>query len=198
MPISIQQAKSFLLVLPSTILLFFNSCQNSSAQEQAVQEKIAEDSIITTADQPMDETIVIESVIETIDTIKRNKAVKKMKPPLIITIAKLKSPIAPVVIGVYGTKNNFLDEKDQLKEYTFKPVNGKLVAKITDLPYGVYGIALYQDLNSDGVINKSIIGIPKEPYAFSNNIKPKFKAPSFGQCKFVYSESKASIRIALL
>jgi uncharacterized protein (DUF2141 family) len=198
MPISIQQAKSFLLVLPVTTLLFFNSCQNSSAQEQAVQEKFVEDSIITTADQPMDETIVIESVIETIDTTKRNKAIKKMKPPLTITITKLKSLTAPVVIGVYGTKNNFLDENDQLKEYTFKPLNGKLVAKITDLPYGVYGIALYQDLNSDGEINKSMIGIPKEPYAFSNNIKPKFKAPSFGDCKFTYSEAKSTIRIALL
>jgi len=34
------------------------------------------------------------------------------------------------------------------------------------------------------------MGIPKEAYGFSNNIKPKFGPPKFKDCKFTLSDSK--------
>ena len=120
------------------------------------------------------------------------------KPALTIIVDNLHSPTAPVVMGIYGTKNKFLDTKDQLKEYHFKPQNGKLVAKINDLPFGTYGMAIYQDVNSNGKIDKNLVGIPTEPYAFSNNYKPSVKAPSFKDCKFEFNAKSNTITIALL
>lgn len=40
-------------------------------------------------------------------------------------------------------------------------------------------LAAYQDLNGDGRLNRNIIGLPTEPYAFSNNAPARFGAPSF-------------------
>ena len=121
-----------------------------------------------------------------------------MRKPLTLTISKLKSPTAPVIVGIYGTENKFPNPKDQLKEYTFMPNGDILTVEITDQEYGVYAIALYQDVNSDGKINKNILGVPTEPYAFSNNVKPKLKAPSFKDCQFEYNEEKNEVSISML
>jgi len=66
------------------------------------------------------------------------------------------------------------------------------------LPYGELALAVYHDENNSGEIDKNMIGIPKERYAFSNNIKPTIKAPSFDDCKFSYSETSNTVKISLL
>jgi uncharacterized protein (DUF2141 family) len=126
------------------------------------------------------------------------KAVLPKRRPLTVNVSNLESPNAPVVMGIYGTQNKFPDAKDQLKEYRFKPKNGKLTAKIEDLTYGEFALAIYQDVNSDGKIDKNFIGIPEEPYGFSNNYKPTVKAPSFKDCRFEYNEQTNTVNISLI
>ena len=59
-------------------------------------------------------------------------------------------------------------------------------------------MAIYQDVDGDGKITKNLIGIPKEPYAFSNNYKPTIKAPSFNDCKFTYSAKSNTVNMKLI
>lgn len=56
---------------------------------------------------------------------------------------------------------------------------------------GWYAIAMFQDEDSNGKIKQDKVGIPEEPYAFSNNIHPKVAAPTFALCKFYISKSAA-------
>jgi uncharacterized protein (DUF2141 family) len=44
---------------------------------------------------------------------------------------------------------------------------------------GRYGLAAYQDLNGDGELNRNLIGIPVEPYGFSNDAPLRFGPPRF-------------------
>ena len=50
---------------------------------------------------------------------------------------------------------------------------------------GVYAIAIFQDLNSDGKLNRTIYREPTEPYAFSNNKKGRFGPPKFDKVSFI-------------
>ena len=70
--------------------------------------------------------------------------------------------------------------------------------KIETLPKGTYAIALFQDLNNNGKLDTNLLGIPKEPYAFSNNVKPVFSAPKFQQCSFEFTEENQLISISLI
>jgi uncharacterized protein (DUF2141 family) len=69
-----------------------------------------------------------------------------------------------------------------------------LPAKNTDmtfafaLPKGEYAVAISQDYNGNGVLDKNLMGIPKEPYVFSNSVRPKFRAPTFDEAKFLIEE----------
>jgi uncharacterized protein (DUF2141 family) len=117
--------------------------------------------------------------------------------PLKLVIKNLSSPTAPVIVGIYKSDVKFLYKESRLKEYTFIPNGNELTIHITDVCYGEYAIAVYQDENSNGKFDKNFIGMPKEPYAFSNNFAPKIKAPSYDDCKFKY-DSTANILVMTL
>nr|MBP9152944.1 DUF2141 domain-containing protein [Flavobacteriales bacterium] len=128
-----------------------------------------------------------------------SKDKKTMKPtPLTIHVTNLKGSNAIVEISIYGPKDQFPKPGGHLKKYRVEPKDGILELKIADLPYGEYAVALYQDKSNTGSIDKNMLGIPTEPYAFSMNFKPTIKAPTFSDCKFDYNAKKATIEIALL
>ncbi|MGF1639298.1 MAG: DUF2141 domain-containing protein [Cyclobacteriaceae bacterium] len=78
------------------------------------------------------------------------------------------------------------------------PKKGTNTFTITTIPHGTYAIAIYQDLNSNKKLDENMFGAPKEPFAFSNNIVPRFSAPKFEDCKFDFSKDGQIISINLL
>ena len=51
-----------------------------------------------------------------------------------------------------------------------------------EVPAGIYGVAIFQDLDSDGELKFGMFKVPKEPVAFGNNFKPTMSAPTFKDC----------------
>tara|TARA_R110000796_G_scaffold80435_2_gene178119 strand:- start:1347 stop:1769 length:423 start_codon:yes stop_codon:yes gene_type:complete len=49
---------------------------------------------------------------------------------------------------------------------------------------GTYGVKLFQDLDGDGKLGRGPIGIPREPYGFSNDAPVRFGPPSFARAGF--------------
>ena len=69
---------------------------------------------------------------------------------------------------------------------------------ITSIPQGTYAVAIFQDLNGNGKLDENMFGAPKEPFAFSNNIVPRFSTPTFEDCKFNFSGTEQTISIKLI
>jgi uncharacterized protein (DUF2141 family) len=76
-------------------------------------------------------------------------------------------------------------------------VSGSKVIVEFDLPPGEYAVSTYQDENNNGKLDRYIIGKPKEPYGFSNNVKP-FGPPSYKSCKFTLGNTPKLISISLI
>lgn len=52
---------------------------------------------------------------------------------------------------------------------------------LSGLPDGMYAVAAYQDSNGNGQLDRSFLGIPQEPYGFSNDQRgPDFAAAAIG------------------
>jgi uncharacterized protein (DUF2141 family) len=96
-------------------------------------------------------------------------------------------------VSVFSEKG-FLEKSIQTKSVV---VSGNKVIVEFDLPPGEYAVSTYQDLNSNGKLDRYFIGKPKEPYGFSNNVKP-LGPPSYEDCKFNLTSSPKSISIKLL
>lgn len=111
-------------------------------------------------------------------------------PQLTINVQNIKSTKGEIVIGVFNAEKGFLKEGAAFKNYTLPIKDGTETIVINDLPEGEYAVSLFHDENSDKTCNLNFLGIPKEAYGFSNNIKPKFSAPSYSDCKFLLKKNQ--------
>lgn len=65
-------------------------------------------------------------------------------------------------------------------------VSGKESVDISfdTVPAGTYAISAFFDENSNGKLDTNGLGIPKENYGFSNNVRPLTRAANFEEAKF--------------
>lgn len=183
-----------ILLSISTVMLFEQCCTCGEKAAPTNEEETSEEETTDVDDEETDTTAIADAPDK---GSKADGAAAKKQKPLSITITDLKSATAPVIFSVYENPDTYLEPKAQLKTYRFVPKATTLKLKLTDLPYGTYAIAFYQDMNDSGKIDKNGLGIPKEPYAFSNDIRPKMSAPSFADCKFVYGKKENSITVKM-
>lgn len=85
-------------------------------------------------------------------------------------------------VAIYENEANFL-ETAQSKREAIIGDDGLALLTISDLTPGDYAFVAYFDKNGDGKLNRSLIGKPKEPYIFSNNVRPKLRKPTFAETK---------------
>ena len=68
---------------------------------------------------------------------------------------------------------------------------------IEGLEPGVYAVKMMQDINRNGKFDTSWLGLPEEPYGFSNNAQPRLSEPSFKRTRFRVMPGNNMITIRL-
>ena len=71
----------------------------------------------------------------------------------------------------------------------------QMTVEIPDLEPGEYAVAVIQDLNENGKLDRNMLKIPKEPYGFSGSWK--WGGASYDEASFHTDEVKYSITIKL-
>ena len=66
-----------------------------------------------------------------------------------------------------------------------------------DLPPGEYAVKALHDLNGNKEMDFSIVGMPKEPYGFSNNVMGMFGPPDFDDAKIKVGNAPATARMRM-
>ena len=74
---------------------------------------------------------------------------------------------------------------------------GVVKATFPNLPAGEYAVSVIHDLNSNGKLDSNLIGIPAEPYGFSNDASGNFGPPTFDQAKFKLGTEHKTVVIRL-
>jgi uncharacterized protein (DUF2141 family) len=113
-----------------------------------------------------------------------------------VEITNVKSGKGKLLIGIYKPGGKFTDGKPVASKIIEVDSKSNQTATF-DLAPGRYALALYHDLNSNNVMDKNLVGIPKEPYGFSRDFRPKFSAPSFEDCAFELPATGKSISVKL-
>ncbi|MDT8998941.1 DUF2141 domain-containing protein [Paucibacter sp. APW11] len=72
--------------------------------------------------------------------------------------------------------------------------NGRLLLSLKDLPEGEVAFSVFHDVNDNGKLDSNAMGMPTEPYAFSNNATGNFGPASFEQAKF---SVKPGVRVSV-
>lgn len=118
---------------------------------------------------------------------------------LSVHVSNIKSASAPVRIAVYNNAGKFPSDNSYLLAKVFIPgKTGDAVFVVPGLEEGEYAVAIFQDLDNNSKLNTNFFGYPKEPFCFSNNVKPHFYAPSFRECKVALSKTEKDIYVKLI
>ena len=93
-------------------------------------------------------------------------------------------------VALYDQKSYEGHDSDPLADKVVNAVAPEIVVEFGDLPPGTYAIKTFQDINRNGEFDMNFIGLPAEPFGFSNNARPLFDQPSFDATKFVVRDRR--------
>lgn len=101
-----------------------------------------------------------------------------------LTIENIQSEEGNIMVALYKSKDNFLKEEKVYKSAVLPAQTPRVHFIFEEIPVDEYAIAVFHDKNGDGKMNFKLFVIPKEPYGFSNNLKPRLKKPAFDDARF--------------
>ncbi|MBB4843957.1 uncharacterized protein (DUF2141 family) [Paucibacter oligotrophus] len=109
------------------------------------------------------------------------------------------SPAADMELEVQGVSEEqgqllvsvFAEAKDWLRKpvLVFKAQaaerkDGKVLIQLRELPEGNLALNVSHDVNGNGRLDMNAMGMPTEPYGFSNNAAGMFGPPAFDKAQF--------------
>lgn len=118
---------------------------------------------------------------------------------LTVTVTGLRNSEGQMAIQLFNSSKGFPEKiENAFKSIVVNPANKKAVFTVSDLPEGTYAIALMHDENKNKKMDKSLFGVPKEGFGFSQNPKIVFSAPSFSDCSFKIGGNDKQLSIKLI
>ena len=106
-------------------------------------------------------------------------------------------PKGQVMIVLYDAERSWNAKAGAVREIKRPVTTPSTQIPVEGLRAGQYGAMVFQDLNLDGKMNFNLVGMPMEPYGFSNNSRGLFGPPAWGKAAFRFGGSNAvhSIRV---
>ncbi len=115
---------------------------------------------------------------------------------LTVTVVDIKNDKGLILAALCNSKESYENPNAAFMGCAESIRNGQSVLVFENVPNGVYAVKLIHDKNSNGKLDTGLFGIPKEDYAFSNNIPGPFGPPDFEKVKFtVDGDTRIEIRL---
>lgn len=115
---------------------------------------------------------------------------------LMVSVDGPKSASCPLFVALYRDAKSWLsDEPFRYQIGSMKSGAGRV--QFRDLPSGKYAIVAFCDQNGNGKLDETLLGIPKEPYGFSNG-REGVHHMDFEEGSFAISQADTERRIRIL
>jgi len=105
---------------------------------------------------------------------------------LSITINNIYPVEGDIYIAIYDNDDDYMDIEKVAFQKIVAVEGESQTIMISDMPEGEYAVSVFHDLNGDGELDTNGIGIPSEPYGFSNDARGRFGPPKFKSTKFAF------------
>lgn len=95
-----------------------------------------------------------------------------------------------IMLRVMNGEAEFKGDTSAISSIQHRAMAGQASFTIGDLPAGEYAVQVMHDRNGNGELDSNFVGMPTEPWAFSNNATGSMGPPSWDDVKF---ELKGSV-----
>lgn len=103
---------------------------------------------------------------------------------LTLNIIHIQEKQGNIRIGLYNSPDGFPEHEPRVAKQVIEVTDIQMNTVFKDLQTGHYAVAVMQDLNSNGTLDRNFFGIPSEPYGFSQQQNLGIGQPSFEQVSF--------------
>ena len=130
-------------------------------------------------------------------TIHRTMSTVQKKASLTINVSGVSERKGKLQVALFNSAEGFPSEAKPFRTEVLNiNDNNPLQVIFKDLPDGEYSVAVYHDKNSNGKLDKNLLGIPVEDYGFSNDTRgTRMSAPSFEDTKMQIGGADAEVAI---
>ena len=117
-----------------------------------------------------------------------------------VVVSGLRNQDGQLLISLYVRAEGFPEDRKIVRKTLVVDdlPKGEASVVFEDLPAGDYAIAILHDEDENGDMTYRLGILPKEGYGFSNNVKPRLKAPSFAETKVDLGVGGKSIEIVVI
>ena len=124
--------------------------------------------------------------------------VKAAPVDITVTAAEKADAKHTVVVAFFNSQRTWDASNEPTPDKVVKFKGGPDGSKHTvDLAPGTYAFFIYNDLDEDGDCAKGFMGMPAEPYSFSNNVKIGMSKPTWSNISFKVTDKGATQTIKL-
>jgi len=102
---------------------------------------------------------------------------------LTIVIEDIRVASGTIQVQVQAGEAQF-DNGGAVAQFREAASEGSMTLVAVDLPPGEYAIRIMHDVNGNDELDANFVGMPTEPYAFSNNAKGRFGPASWADASF--------------
>lgn len=113
-----------------------------------------------------------------------------------VRLSGLASDAGRLACALFDDAARFDASRDPVRRATLEIVDGR-AAWTVDVPYGVYAIKAYHDLDGDGELDRNALGIPTEPYGVSNEARRRLGPPAWEDARFTIDAPRRVLEIRL-
>ena len=118
---------------------------------------------------------------------------------LTVIVNNVQQDAGQVLLGLFNSAENFPKTISQsaLTPAKDRSVGGQVRIVIKGLAPGQYAASAFHDLDSNNKLNANLMGLPTEPYGFSNSARGNFGPPAFKDAAITLGDQDLTIEITL-
>ena len=115
-----------------------------------------------------------------------------------VRVTGLRDSTGQVICTLYDSPGAFPSDSNRAVGHAVVAIRDRgAECDFAGIAPGKYALVAFHDENSNGEFDRTWFGMPKEGYAFSNNVRPVFAPPSFKAAAFDYAGGELWLTIAM-
>jgi uncharacterized protein (DUF2141 family) len=114
-----------------------------------------------------------------------------------VVVTGLRNDAGRVVGGLYGSADHWLEHGHADGDCRARIRHGRARCVFAHAPAGPVAFAGMHDEDEDGALDRDLLGVPSEGYAFSNDVHEPLGPPSFDAASFVASSLVVHVRYGI-
>jgi uncharacterized protein (DUF2141 family) len=118
---------------------------------------------------------------------------------LTIIVNNVQQDAGQVMLGLFNSAEGFpkIVSQGTMAPAIERSAAGQVRLVFKGLAPGQYATTAFHDLDSNGKLNANFMGLPTEPYCFSNNARGNFGPPAFKDAAITLGEQDLTIEVTL-